>query len=369
MIKIPMAKPYVGLEEANAVHKKILEGWLSMGQTVLDFEKEFAKMVGAKYAVATNNGTTALHIALIASGIKDGDEVLVPDITFASTAKVVLYERATPILLPCDSKTFNLSIEHLEKFITPKTKAIILVDMNGMPVDYDKIQSIAEKHNLFVIADSAESMGSEYKDKKIGAIAPMHVFSFFPNKNITTGEGGIITTNNEKLYEQLKELRNMGQDYRYHHTSLGFNYRMTEIAAAIGLEQLKKFDFIMASKQKIVETYNKQLKGVDGINLPFIPGYVTQHAWYMYTITFKSNIDRDYVAKKLLDDYGIETRMSFPPIHSQPFFKKKYSKVSHLILNNKVIWDSLLNLPIWVGLTVEDQAYITDAIKNIIKDF
>jgi len=363
MTEVSMARPFVGEEEAKAVYDTIKSGWLSMGPKVKEFEKSFAEIVGSKYAISTNNGTAALHIALIASGVKDGDEVLVPDITFASTAKVALYERAIPVLVECDPETYNISLIDLEKKITNRTKAILAVDMNGMPFDYDGVLSIAKKYGLKVIADSAESFGAIYKQKKIGSIAPLHTFSFFPNKNITTGEGGMITTNDEKLYHQLSELRNMGQDYRYHHSSLGFNYRMTEIAAVIGLEQLKKLDFIVSERERIVEYYNDGFASQKNIKLPTIPDYVTRHAWYMYTLSFTKNVDRDEVARRLLKR-GIETRVSFPPIHNQPFYKDRFQINQDDLNETYNAWKSLINLPIWAGLPKEKQDYV---IKNLIE--
>jgi len=363
---IPMANPYVGEEEAMAVYKTIKSGWLSMGPKVEEFENSFAKLVGAKYAIATNNGTTALHVALIAAGIKDGDEVLIPDITFASTANVVMYERAIPILVDCDPKTYNISLKDLERKITKKTKAIMPVDMNGMPVDYDAIISIAEKYNLKVIADSAESLGAVYKGKRVGSIAPLHTFSFFPNKNMTTGEGGMITTDDAKLAKTLSQLRNMGQDYRYHHIHLGFNYRMTEIAASIGIEQMKKLSDITIDKERIVKNYDEGLMNQLGISLPYVPNYVDKHAWYMYTVSLDDNINRDEVASEL-SKFGIETRTSFPPIHTQPYYSDRFKvdKKNHITSYNA--WKSLLNLPMWVGLSEQQQTYIIDKLINIVK--
>jgi dTDP-4-amino-4,6-dideoxygalactose transaminase len=366
MRKIPMAKPFIGESEAKAVYDTVKSGWLSMGPIVEKFEKNFAKRVGSKYAISTNNGTTALHVALIASGIKDGDEVLVPDITFASTANVVMYERAIPILVECDPNTYNISLEDIESKITKKTKAIMPVDMNGMPVDYDSILQVAKKHNLKVIADSAESLGAVYKGKSVGSIAPIHTFSFFPNKNMTTGEGGMITTNDTELALKMAQLRNMGQDYRYHHVHLGFNYRMTEVAATIGIEQMKKFNKIVKDRERIVNIYNDGLQNQDGISLPFIPEYVDKHAWYMYTVSLDQDIDRDAVVSEL-DKAGIETRTSFPPIHTQPYYAERFKSLEKSYEISYEAWKRLLNLPIWVGLPEDDQKYVIDKLISIVQ--
>ena len=327
-------------------------------------KKKIANFVGSKYAVAVNNGTAALHLAIIASSVEEGDEVLIPDITFASTAKVILYQKAIPVLVECEPNTFNISLSDAEKKITKKTKAIISVDMNGMPVDYDKIIKFSKKFKLQFISDSAESLGSTYKNKKIGSIAPIHIFSFFPNKNITTGEGGVITLSNLKKYKLIKMLRNMGQSSRYHHKILGYNYRMTDIAATIGIIQLKKINKILKDKEIIAKKYNKLFKNTS-IQTPFIPSYVTQHAWYSYTIKFKKT-NRDKLRSKL-DKLGIETRVSFPNLHNQPFIKQYLNQKQNKLKNSRKIWKSLINIPIWSGLSSKKINFIANSIINEIK--
>src|SRR3989344_1613921 len=233
--RIPVANTFIGEEEAKAAYDAVKSGWISfLGPKVKEFETDFAREVNVKHAIAVSNGTAALHVALAAIGISEGDEVIVPSLTFISTANAVLYQNAKPVLAECEPLTYNITAEEIEKRITKKTKAIIPVDMNGMPVDYDNILEVANKYNIPVVADSAESLGARYKGRKIGAIAPVHIFSFFPNKNISTGEGGMITTNDYELAKKMRIIMNQGQDYRYHHVELGYNYRMTNFQAAIG---------------------------------------------------------------------------------------------------------------------------------------
>lgn len=366
MKNIPLANPYIGEEEAQAVYDVVKSGWLSMGKRVEEFESEFARYVGAKHAIATNSGTTALHLALIASGIEEGDEVLVPTITFISTANVVLYERAIPVLVECDPKTYNISLDDAKKRITGKTKIIIPVDMNGMPADYDRVLAFAEEAGLNVISDSAESLGAVYKGRKVGSIAPINIFSFFPNKNITTGEGGMITTDDDEKAALMRQIRNQGQDYRYHHIHLGYNYRMTEIPASIGIEQLKRIDFVLEEKNRIAESYSEAFKEDPDISPPFIPEYVDRHAWYMYAISLKEGLDRDRVVSEL-KSRGIDTRLSFPPIHIQPYYQKRFGYKNDSYPISYKAWKQLIDLPIWVGLTEEDQSYIIKNLKNIVK--
>ncbi len=366
MKNIPVANPFICEEEAKAVYEVVKSGWVSMVQKVKEFEDAFAEYVGAKYAIATNNGTTALHLALIVADIREGDEVLVPDITFISTANVVLYERAVPVLVECDPKTYNISLEDAERRLSNKTKAIIAVDMNGLPVDYDLVLAFAKRHGLKIIADSAESLGAIYKGKKIGSIAPVHIFSFFPNKNITTGEGGMITTDNNEKAVLLSQLRDQGQDYRYHHIHLGYNYRMSNIPAALGIEQLKRVEFILSEKEKIVERYNKAFKDDPNISPPYVPDFADRHSWYMYAVSLREGLNRDSVLSEL-KTRGIDTRLSFPPIHIQPYYQEKFGYKEDSYPVSLKAWKQLIDLPIWVGLTIEDQNYVIENLKNILK--
>lgn len=367
MKNIPVANPYIGEEEARAVYEVVKSGWVSMGDKVTEFENAFAKYVESKHAIAVNNGTSALHLALIASGISEGDEILVPDITFISTANIVLYERAAPILVECDPRTYNISLEDAERRLTNKTKAIIAVDMNGLPVDYDLVLTFAKKHSLKIIADSAESLGAIYKGKKVGSIAPIHIFSFFPNKNVTTAEGGMITTDDYKKVVLIRQLLNQGQDIRYNHIHLGYNYRMSDILAAFGLEQLKRIEFVLSEKEKIAKRYDDALRAGPDIFPPFVPEYVNRHAWYMYAVSLREGISRDNVVSEL-KLHGIETRLSFPPIHIQPYYKKRFGYKDDSYPVSLRAWKQLIDLPIWVGLSPEKQNFVIKIIKGIVRD-
>lgn len=363
---IPVANTFLGEEEAKAAYEVINSGWVSfLGPKVKEFEENFAKEINAKHAIAVNSGTAALHVALAALGIGKGDEVIIPSLTFISTANVVLYQNATPILAECDPNTYNITTEEIEKRIAKKTKAIIPVDMNGMPIDYDSILKIAEKYSLPIIADSAESLGATYKNKKVGSIAPIHIFSFFPNKNITTGEGGMITTNNDELAKKMRIIMNQGQDHRYNHVMLGYNYRMTNFQAAIGIEQLKKLPFILEEKEKIAKKYNEAFKNCKNIKIPYIPDYATQHAWYTYTISV-NNGERDKIVKKL-EEEKIQTRLSFPPIHIQPLYQNIFGYTNNSLPISYKAWSKLINIPIWAGLE-DKQDYIINKIIEICEN-
>ena len=360
---IPVANTFMGEEEAKAVYDVVKSGWISMGKRVEEFENNFKNEINAKNAIAINSGTSALHVALAALGIKEGDEVIIPSLTFISTANCVLYQNAKPILVECDPKTYNVTAEEIEKNITEKTKAIIPVDMNGMPIDYDAILEVAEKHKIPIIADSAESLGAIYKNKKIGSIAPIHIFSFFPNKNITTGEGGMITTSDDELANKMRMIRNQGQDYRYHHIILGYNYRMNDVLAAIGNVQLKKLNFVIKEKEKIARKYNEAFNN-SKIGIPFVPDYVTRHAWYTYAISVDEK-NRDKIVEDL-SKKNIQTRLSFPPIHTQPLYQKLYDYGNDYLPITKKAFNKLINIPIWAGLSEEKQDYVIRTLKELI---
>lgn len=363
---IPVANTYIGEEEAKAVYEVVKSGWLSMGKKVKAFEEDFKNKVGAEHAIAVNSGTSALHVALAALDIRRGDEVILPSLTFISTANTVLYQNATPVLVECCPKTYNTLAEEIEKKITKKTKAIIPVDMNGLPVDYDPILKVAKDYSIPIIFDSAESLGAEYKNKKIGGIAPIHMFSFFPNKNITTGEGGMITTYDERLAKKMRMILHQGQDYRYHHVILGYNYRMTELQAAMGIVQLKRLDWVVREKEKIAQRYNKIFQKTNNIKIPFVPEYVTQHAWYMYTVSIE-DMDRDKIVEEL-DKKGIQTRLSFPPVHAQPLYKKLYNYSESSLPITYKAWSKLINIPIWVKLSKEKQEYVANTLIELCGD-
>ncbi len=366
MNRIPVASPVFSDKEAEAVYQVIKSGWVTMGPKVKEFEDQFAAYTNSKYAISMFNGTVTLHSSLIALDIGPGDEVIVPSLTYISTANAVLYVGAKLVLCDSNPETYNLDLEDIKKVITKKTKAIITVDMQGMPVNYDEIIEFANSKNIHVISDSAESIGATYKGNQIGSQALIHSFSFFGNKNITTGEGGMITTNSESLMKKLKIIRNQGQEKRYEHIMLGYNYRMTECQAAIGIVQLSTLRDRIRCKQKVVSIYKKKFANINEIKLPYIPDYVTNHAWYMYTIKVDKNINRDKVVKEL-DSQGIETRLSFPPVHIQPYYKKRFNFSYNDYPNSIIGWERLINLPISPNILEKEINYVAEKTVGAIE--
>jgi len=365
--RIPVAAPVFTDDEARAVYEVMRSGWITMGSKVAEFEKDFAAFTGSKHAIAMSNGTATLHAALAALGVGPGDEVIVPTLTYISTANVVLYQGATLRLCECDPITYNVRVEDLEKVVSSHTKAIISVDMNGLPVDYEPIVKFAMDRKIALIADSAESLGAIYRGKAVGNQALVHSFSFFGNKNITTGEGGMLTTDDDDLATELRILRNQGQTSRYDHTHLGYNYRMTELQAAIGIVQLQSLHVRLKKKKHVVEVYTNHFKNSSLISLPVIPNYIDQHAWYMYAPAFKACIDRDAMVKAL-DEAGIETRCSFPPVHIQNYYKQRFGYVPHDYPVSLKAWSQLINLPISPSLTKEEVDYVATTTLKLAEE-
>ncbi|RJR38305.1 MAG: DegT/DnrJ/EryC1/StrS family aminotransferase [Desulfobacteraceae bacterium] len=362
---IPVANVITEEEDARAVYDVVKSGWLSKGKKVDEFEKKFAEKVETRNAIAVNSGTSAIHTVLAALEVGPGDEVILPSLTFISTANAVLYQGATPVLVECDPKTYNTTPEILEAAITPRTRALMPVDMNGMPVDYEPILELGRRRGIPVISDSAESLGAVYKGRKVGGIAPIHCFSFFPNKAITTGEGGMITTDDKVLAEKMRKILNQGQDGRYNHVVLGYNYRMTDIQAALGIVQLARLERIVSEKEEIVRRYRDLLKGARGIELPFLPPYVDRHSWYMFAVQVEETI-RDMVVE-YLEKNSVQTRLSFPPVHIQPYYRERFGYGPDSLPASYHTWKRLINLPIWPGLDAEKIGYVAQTLMDALK--
>ena len=360
---LPMANPDVGVLEAQAAYKTIKSGWISMGKTVLEFESKIKKLLNVKNAIFVNNGTSALHCVLLALRIGRGDEVIVPTLSYISSANSILYCGAKPVFCESDSKTFNTTSELIESKITKKTKAIMTVDLKGLPVDFKRISLLSKKYNIPLISDSAESFGAVYDNKFVGSQAFAHTFSFFANKNITMGEGGLITTQNNRFANLLRIIRNQGQNFRYNHIELGNNFRPTDYAAAIGLQQIKKIEKVIHEKAKIAKIYSKSFSNMKNVFPPTVPKYASKPSWYMYCLKFSSKKLRNKVMKALTKN-NIDTRLSFPPIHLQPYYKKKFKNNNNKFKDTTEIYNKFLDIPCWPNMGKQN----IERIIKIIKD-
>ena len=327
MKMIPIAEPSLGEEELKSVTEAIRSGWISSkGKFIPEFEEKFARYCGVKYGVATSSGTTALHLALVALGIGPGDEVIVPTLTFIATANSVGYSGARPVFADSHPDYWCLDPERIEEAITPRTRAIIPVHLYGHPCDMDAITDMARRHDLYIIEDAAEAHGAEYRGAKVGSFGDIACFSFYGNKIITTGEGGMCLTNNEKLAEKMRILRDHGMnpERRYWHDTIGFNYRMTNMQAAVGVAQLEKLDKFMEKKRQIARWYAEGLRDLAEKRLlklhPEMPW--AKCVYWMYSILVEDGfgISRDELMQRLAEK-GIETRPLFYPIHIMPPYK------------------------------------------------
>ncbi|HDI02675.1 MAG TPA: DegT/DnrJ/EryC1/StrS family aminotransferase [Candidatus Aenigmarchaeota archaeon] len=353
---IRIASPMIGEEEKKAVMEVLESGMLVQGPRVKELEEKFAEYIGTKYAVATSSGTSALHLALLALGIGPGDEVITTPFSFIATANSILFCGAKPVFVDIDPKTFNIDPNKIEEKITNKTKAILPVHLYGHPAEMKPILEIAREHGLKVLEDCAQAHGAEYRGKRVGSFGDCAAFSFYATKNMITGEGGMITTNDEEIAEKIRKLRNHGQSKTYEHETLGFNLRMTDIQAAIGLVQLKKLDKLNAKRAENAEFLTSELK--DLVQTPYVsPG--VKHVFHQYTIKVNN---RDSLLKKL-NDSGIGARVYYPkPIHKQPLYQKMGYRDS-LPVAEKVS-SMVISLPIHPALTEDDLNLIVDTIKS-----
>ncbi|MGB9777914.1 MAG: DegT/DnrJ/EryC1/StrS family aminotransferase [Candidatus Bathyarchaeales archaeon] len=365
---IPINAPQIGKEEMDAVIKVLKSGILThglgAGPMVTKFEKAYAKFVEAKEAIAVNSGTAALHLAVAAAGIKPGDEVILPSFTFVATAEAILTVGAKPVFVDINSETYTISAEKIEEVITKKTRAIIPVDLYGLSADMKPIKEIAEKHGLKIVEDAAQAHGAYYMGKPPGTHADVACWSFYASKNMTTGEGGMITTNDEELAEKIRLMRSHGEVKKYKSIMLGYNYRMPEIEAAIGYVQLKKLPEFLAKRRENAERLTKKLNGAKELGLPKEPkGY--RHSWYLFTIRLKNakKKERDKIVEELKRK-GIGAEVYYSnPIHLMPFYKK-FGK--RKLSETEKAAEQVFSLPVHPGVTAEQIEFIGEAVLHLI---
>ena len=366
----PVSIPHISKKDINFVNKTLIKGWISSnGPEVIKFEKNFSKYVDRKYSVAVSNGTAALEIAVKALGIKKNDEVLIPNFTIISNALAVLRQYAKPVPIDCNLNDWNIIISDIEKKITNKTKAIIVTHIYSFPNDMDKILKICKRRKIFIIEDAAEVLGLNYKNKRCGSFGDISTFSFYANKQVTTGEGGMISVNSLQLYKKCCSLRNLcfGRSNRFDHDDLGWNYRMTNIQAALGLSQLKNIKYIVNKKMNIGRCYFQKLK--NNKNLQILPPsnlFAKNIYWVVGIVIKKKKIIASKLAKKLAK-YGIQTRPFFWPMHEQTIFKKMNMFRNKKFPNSSYISRYGIYLPSYIKLKKKDIDYISSVISKILK--
>lgn len=367
---LPYGRQWIDEDDIKAVSDALRADYITTGPKVDEFERTVADYVGAKYAVAVSSGTAALHIAVLALGIKAGDEVITSPITFAASSNCVLYCGGKPVFADVDDLTHNINPSDIESKVNSNTKAIIPVHFTGQPCDMDKIHSIAKKYNLSVIEDAAHALGAKYRGKMIGSLSDMTVFSFHPIKHITTGEGGMVVTNNEELYNKLKLFRSHGivrndlnRPWYYEQLELGYNYRISDIQCALGISQMKKIDKFIKRRKEIVNMYNNAFKNCKDIIIPYqLDG--CDSSWHLYIIQLLKK-DRDKIFD-ILRQEGIGVNVNYIPVYKHPYYQKNgYDKV--VCSNAENFFSSALSIPIFPKMTNKEVDYVIGKLKSIFE--
>ncbi len=377
--QIPFNLPSIGEEEIQEVAATLRSGWITSGPRTTAFEQQFAAYVGCRCAVAVNSCTAGLHLALVACDIGPGDEVITTPYTFAATAEVILHTGATPVFVDVEEDGFNINARKIEGAITSRTRAIIPVHFAGEPCDMDEITSIAAKHNLKVIEDAAHAFGATYKGKNIGSISDMTVFSFYATKNLTTGEGGMITTDDPELAHRLRmlSLHGLSHDawnrysaagkWRYDITDLGYKYNMSDIQAAIGLQQLKKYPALQAARKELVRAYREHLMDVEELILPS-EARNGVHAWHLFVVRLapgSTSLHRDSVIEQL-GKFGIGTSVHFIPLHFHSYYRLRYGFAAGDFPNAEKAYAGAISLPLYPSLSLSEVEYVANTLRGII---
>lgn len=363
---IPIAKPLIGGEEATLVTDVLRSGMLAQGEYVREFERRFASYCGVEHALALSNGTVALDLALKAAGIRPDDEVITPDFTFIATANAVLFQGARPVFADVDTRTFNLDPADVLEKLTPRTRAIIAVHLFGQPCELHALQQICDDHHLALIEDCAQAHGATCGDKKVGSFGTIGCFSFYPTKNMTTGEGGMITTSSDRIAETVRLLRNHGDCGKYEHTILGYNYRMSNLQAAIGLVQLRKLDGFNTARTKNAAYLTSHIRA-PGITLPHVNDGV-KHVYHQYAVTLEENfpLSRKDLMRQL-QERGIGCAIHYPrAIHHQPLYQQLgYTDEAVRCPNAAAIAQKILSLPVHPAVEYADLVFIAETLNTL----
>jgi UDP-4-amino-4-deoxy-L-arabinose-oxoglutarate aminotransferase len=375
---LPLSRPSIGEKEIEGVVSCLKSGWITTGPLCKAFEEKLCELTGASYALSVSSGTAGMHLMMLALGIKKGDEIITPSMTFASTLNMITLARAKPDFVDIHYDTLNINVDLIEKKITEKTKAIIPVHFAGAPVDMDKILGIAKKYDLFVIEDAAHGIGTYYKGVHVGGFGQSAIFSFHPLKNITTGEGGMITHNNDYLESRLRPLRfhgierdawkrySKGGSPGYDIRTPGFKYNLTDIQAALGLAQLSRLEELNSRRRQLADLYRRGLEGVEGLDLPGVPAYSHIHAWHLFIIKVIS-MDRERFMQKL-SEYQIGYGIHFPAGHRLSYIQKRFKIKKGELKETERVSTKLVSLPLFPDMKEEDVSYVCEAIREILRN-
>ena len=366
---VPLSRPYLDEREEELVLEVLRSGRLSLGPTIGRFEELFATRVGAPHAVAVANGTAGLHLLCRLAGVGNGDEVITSPFSFVSSANCFIFEGATPVFADVDPRTLNLDPAAVEAAVTERTRAIVAVDIFGYPCELDELGEIADRHDLALIQDACEALGAAYRGAPVGSHGRPAVFGFYPNKQMTTGEGGVVTTHSEEEWQALRSLRNQGRSYDdgswFTHVQVGFNYRWTDVQAAIGIGQLEKLDRILELRAKAAARYGELLGPVEGVTTPLEDDADHRRSWFVYVVELRPGIERNALMADLRRQ-GVEVAEYLPCIHLQPYMREQYGFGEGLCPAAEAASARTIALPFFTGIEPDDQAYVVEALRAFV---
>lgn len=376
---LPYGRQHIDSDDVEAVVGVLRSDWLTTGPKVGQFEEAFAEAAGTRYAVAISSGTAALHAAMYALGIGPGDEVIVPAITFAATANCVVFQRGRPVFADVEPDTLLIDIRSIEAVITPRTKAVVAVDYAGQPCDYDALRQITENHGLALIDDACHALGGSYKGRPVGSLADLSAFSFHAVKHITTGEGGMITTDDAEMASRMRRFRNHGidTDFReraargswfYEMVDLGYNYRLTDLQCALGLSQLKKLPSFVTRRQEIARQYDEAFADIPGVS-PLKVKHEVSHAYHLYVIRLDTRLIGKSRAEafRALRDQGIGVNVHYIPVHLHPYYRDNFGTVPGLCPVAEAAYEQILSLPIFPGMGDDDVSSVIESVLRVLE--
>lgn len=365
---IEMASPELDESDVQSVAEVLRSKRLALGPKGEEFEQAIATYIGVRHGIAVSSGTAALHLVVRALGLGPGDEALVPSFTFAASVNALLYEGVKPVFVDIEPDTYNIDPDDAENKVTSRTKAMLVVDVFGHPAEWDRLAAVAQNHGLFLIDDACEALGAEFRGTKVGRFAWASTFAFYPNKQITTGEGGIVVTDDDEVARMARSLRNQGRSEMgswLEHERLGYNYRMDEMSAALGVSQLRRIEQFLEKRARVAAWYTERLRGVPGVRPPVVKPYVRM-SWFVYVVTLEDGLDRDRVMR-LMEADGVPTRGYFSPIHLQSYIRERFGYRGGELPVTESVAHRTIALPFHNNLTLGEVEMVVDSLRRAIE--